>query len=106
MSACTQAPGSQERRLWRAGHTPHPGQRPSTLAAGAAQQQQGTLGGPLPLTESARRIAMALDSMIPVRPILAAAYARDTRTICLLPRWSSIAKQGLLCSGGKAGQAY
>ena len=66
-----QAVGSAERRVWRAGATPFP------RRLGSAEQSPGNtapapsrLGassrGPVPMTESARRIAEALDSMAKV----------------------------------------
>lgn len=71
-----QAVGSAERRVWRAGATPFPGRVgsagsspsdaapvPSRLAAASSQE-------PTPMTESARRIAQALDSMTKVSSAL------------------------------------
>ena len=71
-----QAVGSAERRVWRAGATPFPGRvgsagsspgdaapMPSRLAAASSRE-------PTPMTESARRIAEALDSMTKVSSAL------------------------------------
>ena len=71
-----QAVGSAERRVWRAGATPFPGRvgsvgsspgdagpMPSRLAADSSRE-------PTPMTESARRIAEALDSMTKVSSAL------------------------------------
>ena len=70
--------GGPERRVWRAGQASLPGRRPTSAASAAStpQEQQQLPGNaaaasgkePLPMTESACRIAMALDSMIAVRP--------------------------------------
>ena len=66
-----QAVGSAERRVWRAGATPfprRPGSRdrsPSDAAPAPSRLAASSLG-PVPMTESARRIAEALDSMTKV----------------------------------------
>lgn len=67
-----QGPGSAERRVWKAGQTPRNTKASEVLAlegpSGATQVPNGLSGRrePLPMTESARRIAMALDAMLPV----------------------------------------
>ncbi|KAK9916254.1 hypothetical protein WJX75_000598 [Coccomyxa subellipsoidea] len=66
-----QGPGSAERRVWKAGQTPRNTKASEVLAlegpSGATQVPNGLSGRrePLPMTESARRIAMALDAMLP-----------------------------------------
>lgn len=70
-----QGVGSAERRVWKAGQGPHKGPAGREVLAiegPAATRATATADGvagsrePLPMTESARRIAMALDSMLPV----------------------------------------
>lgn len=66
-----QAVGSTERRVWRAGATPFPRRLGSAEhspgnAAPAPSRLAASSQGPLPMTESARRIAEALDSMTKV----------------------------------------
>lgn len=70
-----QGVGSAERRVWKAGQGPHkgpPGREVLAIegpdATRATAMANGIAGSrePLPMTESARRIAMALDSMLPV----------------------------------------
>ncbi|CAL8466864.1 g6400 [Coccomyxa elongata] len=69
-----QGVGSAERRVWKAGQGPHKGPAGREVlaiegpaATSASAMANGIAGSrePLPMTESARRIAMALDSMLP-----------------------------------------
>ncbi|BDA40844.1 probable nuclear pore complex protein NUP98A at C-terminar half [Coccomyxa sp. Obi] len=69
-----QGGGSAERRVWKAGQGPHKGpagreylaiEGPAATRASATVNDVAGSREPLPMTESARRIAMALDSMLP-----------------------------------------
>lgn len=70
LSSDMQGVGGAERRVWKAGQTPfHPRRSPSSepMAIEGPPTAQPASREPLPMTESARRIAMALDAMLPVR---------------------------------------
>ncbi len=88
-----QAVGSAERRVWRAGATPFPRRLGSAeQSPGNAAPAPSRLGvpsrGPVPMTESARRIAEALDSMAKVgHSLTVSLLCTISRMLCTRGMW-------------------